>query len=150
MTGDKFCLRWNDFEQSVSRSFVDFRDENDFLDVTLACEEEQIQAHKVILSACSSFFKNILKRNQHQHPLLYLKGIKYSDLASILTFMYLGEVNVAQENLTNFLSVAEDLQVKAKILTGFLEIIRHLFWLKCYNSKLVKLNLILLFNHTHN
>ena len=125
MTGDKFCLRWNDFEQSVSRSFVDFRDENDFLDVTLACEEEQIQAHKVILSACSSFFKNILKRNQHQHPLLYLKGIKYSDLASILTFMYLGEVNVAQENLTNFLSVAEDLQVKAKILTRFLNMKDH-------------------------
>merc|ERR1712142_627504 len=65
-----------------------------------------------ILSACSPFFRNVLRRNQHQHPLLYLKGINYSNLQSVLNFMYHGEVNVAQEELNSFLSVAEDLQVK--------------------------------------
>jgi len=71
-----------------------------------------MQAHKVILSACSPFFRNILRRNQHQHPLLYLKGVKYTDLQSVLNFMYHGEVNVAQEDLNSFLAVAEDLRVK--------------------------------------
>jgi hypothetical protein len=28
---------------------------------------------QVILSACSPFFRQILRRNPHQHPLLYLK-----------------------------------------------------------------------------
>ena len=91
MASEKFCLKWNDFEQNISLAFKELKDDKDFFDVTLAREdEEQVSAHKVILSACSPFFKNILRRNQHQHPLLYLKGVKYSDLQSVLNFMYHG------------------------------------------------------------
>jgi len=112
MGSEKFCLRWNDFESNISSAFRELRDDNDFFDVTLACDDEQIQAHKVILSACSPFFRNILRRNPHQNPLLYLKGVKFTDLQSVLNFMYHGEVNVAQEELNSFLAVAEDLRVK--------------------------------------
>jgi len=112
MSSEKFCLRWNDFESNISVAFRELRDDKDFFDVTLACDDEQIQAHKVILSACSPFFRNILRRNPHQHPLLYLKGVKYSDIQSVLNFMYHGEVNVAQEELNSFLAVAEELRVK--------------------------------------
>jgi len=111
-SSEKFCLRWNDFESNISVAFRELREEKDFFDVTLACDDSQIQAHKVILSACSPFFRNVLRRNPHQHPLLYLKGVKYSELMSVLNFMYMGEVNVAQEELNSFLSVAEDLRVK--------------------------------------
>jgi len=112
MGSEKFCLRWNDFESNISTAFRELRDDKDFFDVTLACNGDQIQAHKVILSACSPFFRNILRRNPHQHPLLYLKGVKYTDLQSVLNFMYHGEVNVAQEELNSFLAVAEELSVK--------------------------------------
>jgi len=112
MASEKFCLRWNDFENNISTAFRELRDDKDFFDVTLACNGDQIQAHKVILSACSPFFRNILRRNPHQHPLLYLKGVKYTDLQSVLNFMYHGEVNVAQEELNSFLAVAEELSVK--------------------------------------
>jgi len=112
MGSEKFCLRWNDFESNISSAFRELRDDKDFFDVTLACEDEQIQAHKVILSACSQFFRNILRRNSHQHPLLYLKGVRFPDLQAVLNFMYHGEVNVAQEELNSFLAVAEDLRVK--------------------------------------
>jgi hypothetical protein len=112
MAREKFCLRWNDFKTNISLAFRELRDDKDFFDVTLACGDEQIQAHKMILSACSPFFRNILRRNPHQHPLLYLKGVKYTDLQSVLNFMYHGEVNVAQEELNSFLAVAEDLRVK--------------------------------------
>jgi len=112
MSSEKFCLRWNDFEANISGAFRELRDDKDFFDVTIACEDEQMQAHKVILSACSPFFRNILRRNHHEHPLLYLKGVKYTDLQSVLNFMYHGEVNVAQEELNSFLAVAEDLRVK--------------------------------------
>ena len=96
MTSEKLCLRWNDFESNISVAFRELREEKDFFDVTLACDDSQVQAHKVILSACSPFFRNILRRNPHQHPLLYLKGVKYKELLSVLNFMYQGEVNVAQ------------------------------------------------------
>ena len=112
MESEKFCLRWNDFETNISSAFRELRDDKNFFDVTLACDDEQIQAHKVILSACSQFFRNILRRNPHQHPLLYLKGVKYAELQSVLNFMYHGEVNVAQEELNSFLAVAEDLKIK--------------------------------------
>jgi len=111
-SSEKFCLRWNDFENNISGAFRELREDKDFFDVTLACDDEQLQAHKVILSACSPFFKSILRRNRHEHPLLYLKGVKYTDLLSVLNFMYHGEVNVAQEELNSFLAVAEDLKVK--------------------------------------
>jgi len=112
MANDKFCLKWNDFETNISDAFKELREDKDFFDVTLACDDDQVQAHKVILSACSPFFRTVLKRNRHEHPLLYLKGVKYVELLAVLNFMYLGEVNVAQEELNSFLAVAEDLKVK--------------------------------------
>jgi hypothetical protein len=75
VSAEKFCLRWNDFESNISVAFRELREDKDFFDVTLACDDDQIQAHKVILSACSPFFRSILKRNRHEHPLLYLKGV---------------------------------------------------------------------------
>ncbi|CAB4061264.1 unnamed protein product [Lepeophtheirus salmonis] len=82
-----------------------------FLMFTLVTDsEKEFKAHKVILSACSSFFKGILRRMGSPSPLIYLRGIGSSDLAAILDFMYNGEVNVAQEELNSFLSVAEDLR----------------------------------------
>jgi len=109
---EKFCLRWNDFESNISVAFRELREEKDFFDVTLACEDSQVSAHKVILSACSPFFRNVLRKNPHQHPLLYLKGVKYQEMLSVLNFMYQGEVNVAQDELNSFLAVAEELRVK--------------------------------------
>ena len=80
--------------------------------MNLSCNMDYVQVHKVILSACSNFFKSLLRRNLHNHPLLYLKGVKYSDLLCVLNFMYHGEVNVAQEDLNSFLAVAERLRVR--------------------------------------
>ena len=92
--GDKFSLGWNDFESNISNSFKDLRDDKGFFDVTLAFNGNQLQAHEEILSACSPFFRSILKKYPHLHPLLYLKGIQYEEIQSVLTFMYHGEVKV--------------------------------------------------------
>merc|ERR1712129_294008 len=88
-----------------------WRDE-DFLDVTIACDDDQINAHKVILSAASPFFHNILKRNPHSHPLLYLKGTAKKDMLALLDFIYSGEAYVLQEDLERFMALANSLQVK--------------------------------------
>lgn len=108
-----FHLKQNNFETSIREAFIDLRGDDDFFDVTLACDDDgQIQAHKVILSACSPFFRAILKRNRHEHPLLFLKGVKHAQLVKVVDFVYCGEVEVAAEELNTFLAVAKDLNVK--------------------------------------
>jgi len=113
MSEDKFCLRWNDFESNIKASFGDLRESKALFDITLVCGEfYQIQAHKVILSASSPFFRHVLCNNPHNNPLIYLRGINQTDLQHILDFIYHGEVNVSQDNLNSFLAVAEDLKIK--------------------------------------
>ena len=116
---EKLCLKWNDFQENVNSAFGNLREDKEFTDVTLACEDgQQIQAHKVILAASSPFFQNLLNKNvkKHYHPLIYMKGVKFEDLCAIIDFLYLGEANVFQESLDSFLGIAEDLQLKG--LTG--------------------------------
>ena len=114
---EKLCLQWNDFKENVTSAFGSLREDRDFADVTLACEDgKQFEAHKVILAASSPFFQNILRRNQHAHPLIYMRGLKSEDLAAIIDFLYCGEANVYQESLDSFLAIAEELQLKG--LTG--------------------------------
>ena len=88
--GDKFCLQWNDFEKNISQAFKQLREDQDFFDVTIACEDEEVEAHKLVLSACSPFFQTLFKRYKHDHPLLYLKNVKYSDFSNLLDFIYYG------------------------------------------------------------
>jgi len=110
-SADKFCLKWNDFDSNLRSSFQKFREEKDFFDVSLVCEDEQVDAHRMVLSASSAFFKNLFKRNKHQHPLVYLKGVSSEELNCLLQFMYQGEVTVAQEEITTFLAAAEELKI---------------------------------------
>ena len=114
-SSEKFCLRWNDFETNISSAFHELKEEKDFTDVTLACADNQVEAHQVILAASSPFFKRILKKNPHSHPIIYLKGIKSSDVEDVLNYIYHGEVNVEEANLNAFLEVGEELEVKGLV-----------------------------------
>ena len=110
---DKFCLKWNDFQENISSTFQGLWNVDDFADVTLACEDDQfVETHKVVLSASSPFFMKILQRTKHKHPMIYLRGIKSKDLTHILEFMYHGQVNVYEEDLQHFLALAQELQLK--------------------------------------
>jgi len=114
MTGDdqQFCLRWNDFQTNMVASFKHLRDEKSFCDVTIATEGQHTKAHKMILCACSPYFKNLLEQNPAKHPIIILKDVPFQHLTAILEFMYAGEVNVAQDQLPAFLKTAEKLKIK--------------------------------------
>ena len=109
---DSFSLQWNGFGSHLSEALKDIREDKDLFDVTLACEDKQIEAHKLILSACSTFFRSLFKLNPHNHPLLYLRGVKFKELVGILNFVYLGQVSVAEEDLNSFLAVAAELKIR--------------------------------------
>ena len=113
MIPEVFYLTWNNFESCVINSFKDLLSEKDFLNVTLVSEDDQKRkAHKVVISACSPVLKNILLRNPHQHPLVYLSGVKYQELRCLVNFMYLGQAQVRQDDLDIFMNIADKFQVK--------------------------------------
>jgi len=111
MGSEKFCLQWKEFQENVRHSYKEVRRTGEFSDVTLACEDgQQIRAHKVILSASSTFFRDLLA-NDHPQPLL-LRGLKGSDLISVVDFIYHGEVEVEKDSLYDFLAIGEKLKLK--------------------------------------
>lgn len=88
----------------------------DLVDVTLAVEGRLLKAHKMVLSVCSPYFKELFKSNPCQHPIVFMKDVSYVAMSDLLQFMYQGEVQVSQDNLTTFIKTAEALQIKG--LTG--------------------------------
>ena len=110
---EKLSLQWNDFKRNVNTAFASLREDCDFADVTLACQDGQmIKAHKVILAASSPFFQKLLRMDKHPYPLIYMRGVKSEDLVAIVDFLYYGEANVYQDNLDTFLAIAEELELK--------------------------------------
>merc|ERR1719481_561687 len=92
--------------------FTDVFSENLFTDVTLACDgEKQIKAHKVILGSSSQFFKKTFLKNPHNHPLIFIRGISYNMLLSIVKFIYLGEIKLTKNEMDLFLEAIKDLEI---------------------------------------
>ncbi|CAH4037240.1 unnamed protein product [Pieris brassicae] len=111
--GDQqFCLRWNNFQANITSQFEALRDDEDFVDVTLACEGHRLEAHKVVLSACSPYFKELFKNNPCPHPIIFMRDCEVSHIRALLQFMYVGQVNIAQAQLSAFLRTADALQIR--------------------------------------
>ena len=85
----------------------------DFVDVTLACSDgSTLDAHKVILSSVSTYFRDILKTAPCKHPIIILKDTPRDEASAMLEFAYTGEVNVAQELLPALLHTARAFRIK--------------------------------------
>lgn len=112
MSSQRFCLRWNNHQSNLLSVFDQSLHDESFVDVTLAVEGQLIRAHKMVLSACSPYFQALFVNHPDKHPIVILKDVPYSDMRSLLDFMYRGEVSVDQERLTAFLRVAESLRIK--------------------------------------
>ena len=84
----KLCLQWNDFKENANALFENLREDHDFTDVTLACEDGKfVEAHKVILAASSPFFKTLLAKHKHPHPLIFMRGVNSENLVAIVDFL---------------------------------------------------------------
>ena len=109
---EKFCLKRSDFQSNVSKIFSSLRQEEHLFDVILVSDDEQhIAAHKLVLSACSDFFKNVIKKASHSNPMIFLSGFKSCDLIMIMDYIYQGEVQILQSDLDGFLNVAKKLKI---------------------------------------
>ena len=110
---EKFLINWDGFHKNISNSFSRLRDNHDFADVTLVCEDNiNFEAHRMILSSTSTFFRSLLKRVRTPHPIIYLRGVRSEKMGAILDFIYNGQVNILQKDVKDLLDLAQDLSVK--------------------------------------
>ena len=110
---DHYCLRWTNHGSHVLGVFAQLLRDESLVDVTLAAEGRSLRAHKMVLSACSSFFRTLFVTHSDQrHPIVILKDTKFTELQSLLQFMYKGEVSVEYGQLATLLKTAENLRVK--------------------------------------
>lgn len=125
LQSEHFSLKWNNFSNNLTSGFLSHLIENYLVDVTLAVEGQLIQAHKLVLSVCSPYFKNIFKENPCQHPVIILKDVKHAEVEALLNFMYQGEVSMKQEDLSTFLKVAQTLQIKGLAEENYSPLLSH-------------------------
>merc|ERR1712142_968706 len=113
-----FALRWDDHERNATSSLQNLWKKKAFLDVTIVCDDDLLEAHKLVLSSSSPFFEKLLMRSPtyRTDALIYLRGTKIKDLQILLDFIYSGETKVAQEDLANFMDLASSLKING--LTG--------------------------------
>lgn len=107
----QFCVRWNSYQSNLQNTFPKLLTSEHFVDVTIACEGQMVKCHKVVLSACSTYFEQLLSHNPCQHPIIFMKDMRFWEVRALVDFMYRGEVNVTQEELNSLLRAAEALQV---------------------------------------
>ena len=83
-----FLIKWNNFQDKFVANFQELRSEDDFYDVTLYCDDLHfIEAHKLILSASSPYFKAILKRSPQNQPTALVRYIQIFNFNFNLTFL---------------------------------------------------------------
>ncbi|XP_060839864.1 protein tramtrack, beta isoform-like [Rhopalosiphum padi] len=112
MTADHFCLKWNNYPLNMVTELDSLRTSEDLVDVTLSCDGQLFKAHKVVLSMCSSYFRNVFKDNPCRHPVVILKDINQDDVQALLNFVYQGTVYISEKKLASFLRTAELLQIR--------------------------------------
>jgi len=116
-TDEAFCLKWNDFSESLSSSLGSQLHCKDLQDVTLQCGTQALQCHRLVLATCSEWFSGVFRAlsagpQAVKHPVVVMWDASARDMALLLDFMYNGVVNVKQENLNTFLALAERLSVR--------------------------------------
>ena len=114
MNQAKYNMNWHTSSDHLSKTLKEMMTTNLFADVTLITEDKKhLKAHRHILSACSQFFKNILTFDAvNNHSEIYLTGIQYSDMESILQFIYLGETRFNEERINELSSIAKNFDIR--------------------------------------
>lgn len=111
-SSEMFHLKQN-YVESMNLALNSWRETPDFSDVTLVAQDNQkISAHRVLLAASSTLFMEILKADMHSNPTVFMDGFDSKKLRALVDFMYCGEVIICQGDLDDFISMAEDLQIK--------------------------------------
>ena len=106
------CVTWNDYQKKGKSIFRHLLESSEFADITLVSEDgQQFKGHKAILGSSCPFFEDLLRRNDHPHPLVHMFGVNSRELSALLNFLYKGESSILQEDLQAFIVLARKLNL---------------------------------------
>ena len=112
MEKGSYNMHWKGYNEHFKKMMKGMLVSKENSDVTLVCDElKTVPAHKNILSACSPVFKKMFGFIQGKELFLYMRGIKYHILESIMEFIYLGEVNLQEIFVEEFVNIANSLEI---------------------------------------
>ena len=113
MNTEKCNLQWHTYPDHLTDMLHKLMVSKELTDITLVCDDKkQFKAHKIVLSACSPVFKDIINGLPQNSSVIYLRGIEHQEIESILEFMYLGVATFYQDRMSEFLNVAKNLEIK--------------------------------------
>ncbi|XP_049784678.1 protein bric-a-brac 2-like isoform X2 [Schistocerca cancellata] len=118
---EHYCLKWNNYQDHLAEVFLHLLQAQSLVDVTLCAEGQKIYAHRIVLSACSSYFHELLSGVEDAHPIIILSEMCVEDIQSVIEFVYRGELSVTAERFSSVLKVAEELRIR-----GLMEVSNHL------------------------
>ncbi|XP_046962194.1 protein bric-a-brac 2-like [Vanessa cardui] len=112
MLETQFSLSWEQHMFNISHGLSKFRQNGEFVDMTLAADGYFLKAHQMILSLVSPYIKDIIASLHCTHPVIFLDNVSYKTLCSILDYVYKGEVQVTKEQLDDLIKAGKVLQIK--------------------------------------
>ncbi|XP_045583215.1 longitudinals lacking protein, isoforms H/M/V isoform X15 [Procambarus clarkii] len=112
MASGLLSLKWNNHRSTFFHILSTIRSKESYCDVTIACDGKFYPVHKLVLSTCSDYFEQMFERTNCKHPIIVLKDIRHEELEALLNYMYVGEVNVLQNELAGLIKAAECLMIK--------------------------------------
>lgn len=115
---EEYMLKWNSHNVEVITEFHELCREEKFTDVTLAADDITFEAHRIVLSACSPYFRKLLTITKSKHPVIFLKDVTPDHVALLLRYMYTGQIAVKKDELSTFLRTADHLRIRGLAMTS--------------------------------
>ena len=116
---ENFQLKWHSYGAHLHTSIATLLRSESFTDITLATVDgRQISAHRIVLSACSSYIKQLLHTvypgTNSNLPLVVVlpSEISYRILRILIEYMYSGEATVSYGQLDGILRAAHILGIR--------------------------------------
>ena len=94
VAGEDFLLKWNDHHALFFAGAEELVSAEEYTDVTLAAGARFFAAHRLVLSICSPYFRQLFKRLGGEKTVIFLKDVEPKHLELLLEYMYKGEIKV--------------------------------------------------------
>ncbi|CAL4111660.1 unnamed protein product, partial [Meganyctiphanes norvegica] len=117
MESRQSSLKWDNHKSTFFENLKILREKSDYTDSTLAVEGHFYPVHKLVMSSCSEYFRDIFEVTSCKSPVIVLKDVRKYDIEALLDYIYLGEVNIYHKDLASVLKTAECLRIKGLAFT---------------------------------
>lgn len=112
MANELLSLRWDNHQSSFTQTLSSDRSSGYYCDVTLTCDSNFYNVHKLVLASCSDYFAKMFHYTEEKHPLIVLAVVDHEVLENLLDYMYEGQVDVLSSVLPDLLKTAGKLKIK--------------------------------------